>query len=105
METVKLTIDNKHVEVPKGTTILQAAHQAGINIPSLCYMNLPHLAQEHKPGSCRVCVVEIPGRKILFPHAPLRVRMVWWCFPTHCVPLTPAGPLWNSCFQTIPKIV
>ncbi|MDD3099816.1 MAG: NADH-dependent [FeFe] hydrogenase, group A6 [Bacteroidales bacterium] len=67
METVKLTIDNKHVEVPKGTTILQAAHQAGINIPSLCYMNLPHLAQEHKPGSCRVCVVEIPGRKNLVP--------------------------------------
>ncbi|MFA6651681.1 MAG: NADH-dependent [FeFe] hydrogenase, group A6 [Bacteroidales bacterium] len=67
METVKLTIDNRHVEVPKGTTILQAAHQAGINIPSLCYMNLPHLAQEHKPGSCRVCVVEIPGRRNLVP--------------------------------------
>lgn len=67
METVKLTIDNKHVEVPKGTTILQAAQQAGVNIPSLCYMNLPHLAQEHKPGSCRVCVVEIPGRKNLVP--------------------------------------
>jgi len=67
METVKLTIDNKHVEVPKGTTILQAAKQAGINIPSLCYMNLPHLAQEHKPGSCRVCVVEIPGKKTLVP--------------------------------------
>ncbi|MBP6867462.1 MAG: [FeFe] hydrogenase, group A [Bacteroidales bacterium] len=67
METVKLTIDNKHLEVPKGTTILQAAKQAGINIPSLCYMNLPHLDQEHKPGSCRVCVVEIPGRKTLVP--------------------------------------
>ncbi len=67
METIKLTIDNRQVEVPKGTTILQAAHQAGINIPSLCYMNLPYLAQEHKPGSCRVCVVEIPGRKNLVP--------------------------------------
>ena len=51
METVKLTIDNKHVEVPKGTTILQAAHQAGINIPSLCYMALRYLAKEHRPGS------------------------------------------------------
>ena len=60
-------MENKHVEVPKGTTILQAAKQAGINIPSLCYMNLPHLAQEHKPGSCRVCVVEIPGKKTLVP--------------------------------------
>ena len=66
METVKLTIDNKHVEVPKERPF-STAHQAGINIPSLCYMNLPHLAREHKPGSCRVCVVEIPGRKNLVP--------------------------------------
>ncbi len=67
METVKITIDNKHLEVPKGTTILQAAKQAGIKIPTLCYMNLPHLSREHKPGSCRVCVVEIKGRKTLAP--------------------------------------
>ena len=61
METVKIKIDNKQLEVPKGTTILQAAKDAGITIPTLCYMNLPHLAKEHKPGSCRVCVVEVKG--------------------------------------------
>lgn len=72
METVKLTIDNKHIEVPKGTTILQAAKQAGINIPSLCYMNLPHLDQEHKPGSCRVCLVEIPGKRTLVPACVIK---------------------------------
>ena len=35
---VHLTIDNKEVEVPKGTTILQAARQANIDIPTLCYL-------------------------------------------------------------------
>ncbi|NLA15711.1 MAG: 2Fe-2S iron-sulfur cluster binding domain-containing protein [Bacteroidales bacterium] len=67
METVKITIDNKQIEIPKGTTILQAAKDAGITIPTLCYMNLPHLAREHKPGSCRVCVVEVKGHKTLVP--------------------------------------
>ena len=37
---VKLTIDNKPIEVAEGTTILKAARQAGINIPTLCYFEL-----------------------------------------------------------------
>jgi len=40
METIKLTIDNKEVEVQKGTTILNAAKELGIDIPTLCYMDL-----------------------------------------------------------------
>lgn len=40
METVKLIIDRKPVEVPKGTTILDAAKGMGIRIPTLCYMKL-----------------------------------------------------------------
>ena len=40
METVKLIIDRKLVEVPKGTTILDAAKGMGIRIPTLCYMKL-----------------------------------------------------------------
>lgn len=67
METVKLTIDNKAVEVPKGTTILEAAQQAGVKIPTLCYMNLHHLNIENKPGGCRVCMVEASGRRTLVP--------------------------------------
>ena len=35
---VHLTIDNKEVEVPKGTTILQAARLVNIDIPTLCYL-------------------------------------------------------------------
>ena len=56
---VRLTIDGIPVEVPEGTTILQAAEKAGIGIPHLCYH--PDL----KPsGSCGVCVVEIEGMKV-----------------------------------------
>ena len=49
---IKLTINDKMVEVPEGTTILQAARQVGIKIPTLCYY------EAIKPyGGCRLCVV------------------------------------------------
>jgi NADP-reducing hydrogenase subunit HndD len=66
-EMVKLTIDNKPIEVAEGTTILKAARQAGINIPTLCYFELNGMKFENKPGGCRVCVVEVEGRKNLAP--------------------------------------
>ena len=56
---IKLTIDKKQVEVPEGTTILKAARQAGIHIPTLCYFELEGMNFENKPGGCRVCVVEV----------------------------------------------
>lgn len=57
--TVKLTIDGREVEVPRGTTILTAARRAGIEIPTLC-----HLDGLCDVGACRVCLVEVqpPGR-------------------------------------------
>jgi len=64
---IKLIIDKKPVEVEKGTTILQAAKNIGIHIPTLCYMNLGDLNIENKPGGCRVCVVEVEGRRNLAP--------------------------------------
>jgi NADP-reducing hydrogenase subunit HndD len=67
METIKLTIDNKLVEVEKGTTILSAARKMGIDIPTLCHMQLHDLNIENKPGGCRVCVVEVQGRRNLSP--------------------------------------
>jgi len=67
MEKVKLTIDDKQIEVEKGTTIYKAAKQLGIDIPVLCYMNLDDLGIENKPGGCRICVVEVEGRKNLAP--------------------------------------
>lgn len=67
MEKVKLTIDNIEVEVTKGTTVYHAAKEVGIDIPVLCYLNLEHLNIESRPGGCRVCVVEIEGRRNLAP--------------------------------------
>ncbi|MDE7150368.1 MAG: (2Fe-2S)-binding protein, partial [Bacteroidales bacterium] len=67
METVKLTIDNREIGVDKGTTILQAAKRLGIEIPTLCYYHLENLNIENKPGGCRVCVVEVEGRRNLAP--------------------------------------
>ncbi len=67
MGKIKLTIDNNVIEVEKGTTVYQAAKELGIKIPVLCYMNLHHLGIENKPAGCRVCVVEIEGRRNLAP--------------------------------------
>ena len=74
MENVKLTIDNKEVEVPKGTTIYKAAKEIGIDIPVLCYMNLEDIGVENKPGGCRVCVVEVEGRHNLAPSCATEVK-------------------------------
>ncbi|PKO99202.1 MAG: NADH:ubiquinone oxidoreductase [Bacteroidetes bacterium HGW-Bacteroidetes-8] len=67
MELIKVTIDKNEIEVKKGTTIYQAAKKIGIDIPVLCYMNLEHLKIENRPGGCRICVVEVEGRKNLAP--------------------------------------
>ena len=57
-EMVNLTIDNQKVTVPKGTTILEAAKTAGIDIPTLCF-----LKDINEVGDCRMCIVEVEGRK------------------------------------------
>ena len=57
-ERVNLTIDNQKVTVPKGTTILEAAKTAGIDIPTLCF-----LKDINEVGDCRMCIVEVEGRK------------------------------------------
>lgn len=53
---ININIDGINVSVPYGTTILDAAKQVGIKIPSLC-----HHPDLHVAGNCRVCVVEIEG--------------------------------------------
>lgn len=57
---VNLTIDGLKVEVPKGSTILEASQQLGIKIPTLCYH--PEL---RPAGACRVCMVEVQGARSL----------------------------------------
>lgn len=67
MDTINLKIDNKPVVVKKGTTILEAASGIGIDIPTLCHMKLEDMNIENKPGGCRICVVEVNGRRNLAP--------------------------------------
>ena len=74
MKTVKLTINGLPVEVPEGTTILNAAKQVQVKIPSLCYHpDLPAWA------ACGICVVKIKGfhklvRACVAPAAAKRAR-------------------------------
>lgn len=61
-EKIKLTIDGKEVEVNEGITVLQAAKQIGIDIPTLCF-----LKDVNQAGECRICIVEIEGRRGFVP--------------------------------------
>ncbi|MGD9225882.1 MAG: FAD-dependent oxidoreductase [Desulfobacterales bacterium] len=85
MDTVNLTIDGQPVEVPAGTTILEAARQADIYIPSLCYHpdlppakdrpavqalfrgehKLENAMPEQAGKGCGICVVEVEGQSEL----------------------------------------
>ena len=67
MENINLTIDNHQVSVPKGTMILEAAASIGIDIPTLCHLDLKGTCVQNRPASCRLCVVEIQGRRNLAP--------------------------------------
>lgn len=58
MEEYTVIIDGIKVTAPKGTTILEAARMAGINIPTLCY-----LKDINAIGACRMCVVEVKGAR------------------------------------------
>lgn len=71
-QNITLQIDHRTVEVPRGTTILEAARGIGIQIPSLCYMNLKDMCITNLPASCRICVVEVEGRRNLAPACATR---------------------------------
>ncbi len=60
MENVNIKINGQSISVPANYTILQAAREAGIDIPTLCY-----LKDISETGSCRMCVVEIKGGRAL----------------------------------------
>jgi len=60
MDIVNLTIDGIKTQVPKGTTVLEAARGLNINIPTLCY-----LKDVNEVGACRMCLVEVKGARAL----------------------------------------
>ncbi|MEG0116208.1 MAG: [FeFe] hydrogenase, group A, partial [Hydrogenoanaerobacterium sp.] len=60
MDMVNIKLNGMPLSVPKGSTILEAARVAGINIPTLCY-----LKDINEIGACRICMVEVKGAKSL----------------------------------------
>ena len=67
MSKIHIKINDIPLEVEEGMSVLQAARLVNIYIPTLCYLSL-HIVHEHKiNASCRVCVVEIKGRRNLAP--------------------------------------
>lgn len=67
MSEITLTINGREVTVPEGSTILDAAKKLDIWIPTLCHMHLHGTEMDNHPASCRVCVVEVKGRRTLMP--------------------------------------
>lgn len=61
-DLVKLTLDGDEIKVPRGATLLDAAQQAGVDIPVICY----HEATSPN-GLCRICVVDVDGGRVLQP--------------------------------------
>ena len=64
---INLTIDRHTVRVPQGTSILDAATAIGISIPALCHIDLKGTCVKNAPAACRLCVVEVEGRRNLAP--------------------------------------
>ena len=58
MEMLNVKVNGIAVSVPKGSTILEAARAAGVEIPTLCYMK-----EKNEIGACRICVVEATGAR------------------------------------------
>ena len=69
MAKVSLTIDGRALDVPQGTTIIDACKVLGIEIPTLCY-----LETLTPVNACRVCVVEVEGARVLAPACSRKVE-------------------------------
>ncbi|MDR3240521.1 MAG: [FeFe] hydrogenase, group A [Clostridiales bacterium] len=64
---VNITINHLETSVPEGTTILEAAREIGVHIPTLCHLDLPDIKMVNRVGTCRVCMVEVEGKWNLTP--------------------------------------
>lgn len=61
--TFNVKINDQQLMVPEGITILEAAHEAGVKIPTLCHLDLHDFQMYNKTASCRVCMVELMDEK------------------------------------------
>jgi NADH-quinone oxidoreductase subunit G len=67
MTKTNMTIDGRTVTVDEGATILEAAKTINVRVPTLCHLHLEDLQMLNQVASCRICVVEVAGRKPLLP--------------------------------------
>lgn len=67
MDKVKIMLNDKSIEVEKGTMLLHAAKELDITIPTLCHMVMQDGETKNCKGTCRVCMVELENRKKLVP--------------------------------------
>lgn len=67
MDLINITINDVALQVPKGTTILEAAKKINVKIPTLCHLSLEGFGIVNQVSSCRVCMVEAVGRPTLVP--------------------------------------
>ncbi len=67
MDKVKIILNDKSIEVEKGTMLLDAAKELDITIPTLCHMVMQDGETKNCKGTCRVCMVELENRKKLVP--------------------------------------
>lgn len=70
---VNIKINGKNYVEDSTKTILQVAKKHNIHIPTLCYMFHKETKYEHKPASCRVCVVEVLGKRNLLPACATQI--------------------------------
>jgi len=68
VDKITLTIDGRTVQVPSGTTILEASRELDQEIPTICYHD--HTTAN---GLCRTCVVEVEGSRVLAPACVAQV--------------------------------
>lgn len=71
---VRITINNRKLEVEENTTILEAAEKINIKIPTLCYMEMSDNKSVNCKGTCRVCMVEVEGYRELKPACSFVVK-------------------------------
>lgn len=76
MSLIKVNINGKNIMVEKGTSILDAAKELNIKIPTLCHLNLHSFKMVNQVASCRVCMVEADGKLVPACATPVYDGMV-----------------------------
>ena len=96
MENITIKINGMEVSAPKGSTILEAARLAHIEIPTLCF-----LKEINEIGACRICVVEVKGARSLVVSCVYRSTKAWKYGPTPQRYWSPAEKPCSFCFPTM----